>query len=198
MDSCDKNRFDIRLRDVARKKCSRGVWFNDGDVDRFLASIKEEVTREMKQERIKSIDIRTQRIKETAKYSITGVSTITYSCLADAEIRVYNRAPVKDGAAGGGTVGGVGGAVGGAAGGALIGAAAGSFVPVVGNFVGGIVGGIIGGVTGLVGGGLSGAAAGAGIGSAVSNDQYVIITAKEVFEGLPGYRNDGRTVYCEM
>ena len=111
----------------------------------------------------------------------------TYSCNANFRIRVYDRNPVKMGAA----IGGSSAALSGVFAGAIIG---GAFVPVVGA----LAGGIIGGISGLVGGGLAGAGAGAGIGSAVSNESAALITAREVFKLCPGFREEGDTVYCKI
>ena len=130
----------------------------------------------------------------------------TYACQADLPIRVYSRKHVKNGATAAGTIGGAagvaGGVAGGAAGGAVIGAAVGTVVPVVGNIVGcvfgGIIGGVAGGVLGIGVGGGGGAAIGAGVGAAVSNDNYVTVTAKEVFEKLPMFSEKEKMVYCEV
>lgn len=114
----------------------------------------------------------------------------TYSCQSNLGIRVYNRQQVKDGA----SYGGVAGIAGGTIAGIFIGASAGSVVPVVGN----VIGGVIGGIAGFMGGGLGGAGIGAGIGSAVSNDEYVTIYARNIFEQLPGFREMDNVVYCEL
>ena len=143
------------------------------------------------------------RIEESCDRRTT-VSYITYACQADLLIRVYNLKHVKDGAAAAGAVGGATGVAAGATGGAVIGAAAGTVVPVAGNIIGGVLGGIIGGVVGgvlgvgVIGGG--GAAIGAGVGAAVSNDNYVTVTAREVFEKLPEFdvSKDGKKVYCKL
>lgn len=58
--------------------------------------------------------------------------------------------------------------------------------------------GLIGGIVGFMVGGLGGAGVGAGIASAVSNEQYVMIYAREIFEQLPGFREKDNTVYCEL
>ena len=178
MDGHHRTIFDVKLKDMAREKCPRGFWFEDSEVRNFFAIIRQEGTREQE--------------KETSQDNVTTVRLITYSCPADATLCVYTQRQVKDGAIGGGIVGGAGGT----AGGAVIGAVAGSVVPVVGT----VIGGVIGGVIGFVAGGVLGSATGAGVGKAVSNAQYYTITAKEVFNRMPGYRNssDGKTVYCEL
>ena len=42
------------------------------------------------------------------------------------------------------------------------------------------------------------AGTGAGVGAAVSNDQYVSITAREVFQELPQFREKDNIVFCEL
>ena len=128
----------------------------------------------------------------------TTVSYDTYACQADFSIRVYPRKYVKNGAAAGGGIGGVAGIGGGAAAGAAIGVAVGTVVPIAGNIIGGVVGGIIGSLVGLLGGGAIGSASGAGVGGAVSNDNYVKVTAREIFKKLPNFSVRENMVYCEI
>lgn len=112
------------------------------------------------------------------------------SCPSDITIRLYNHIHIQHGAAiGAGSAGGAG-----FLGGVLIGAAAGTAVPGVGNVVGALVGGTIGLISGAVSGAAVGAGTGAGIGRAVSIDKPTIITSKEVFQELPGYKEVGTTV----
>ena len=115
----------------------------------------------------------------------------TVSCPANIEIRVYSLKHVKRGAAGGAG----GGAGVGFAGGAITGAVVGTVVPGIGNLVGALVGGAIGVVAGAVGGGAVGAGAGAGIGALVCYDNPVRITAREIFQELPGFEERDNKVY---
>ena len=156
---------------------------------------KGEEEREWKED---NLHLPSQTRMERSEDCVTIVSTVTYSCQANFPIRVYNGKHVKDGAAAAGALGGVAGAAGGATAGTAIGAAVGTVVPVAGNIIGGVVGGIIGGVVGLVGGGFGGAGTSAGVGAAVSNDQYVSITAREVFQELPQFREKDNIVFCEL
>ena len=115
----------------------------------------------------------------------------TISCPTNIEIRVYSLKHVKRGAAGGAG----GGAGVGFAGGAITGAVVGTVVPGIGNLVGFFVGGAIGLVAGAVGGGAVGAGAGAGIGALVCYDNPVRITAREIFQELPGFEERDNKVY---
>lgn len=164
----ENKKIEGALKTVALRKCPRDYWLDTDDVKAFSDLV------------------------ESSK--VCKGSEVTYSCQANFNIRVYSRNPVKDGAAIGGATTAVAGTAGGAAAGVVIGAAAGTVVPVVGNIVGGVLGGIIGGVTGLVAGGLGGAGVGAGIGRAVSDDNPVLITARDVFHELPEFREKNNTV----
>lgn len=168
----ENRQIDGALRTVALRECPRDYWLDSDDVKAFSDLV------------------------ESSK--VCNGNEVTYSCQANFKIRVYSRNPVKDGAAIAGATTAVAGTAGGATAGVFIGAAAGTVVPVVGNIVGGVVGGIVGGVAGLVAGGLGGAGVGAGIGRAVTDDNPVFITARDVFHELPGFREKNNTVYCDM
>ena len=155
--------IESALNNAALAKCPQDYWLDSKDVRDF------------------------KNLVVSSRVSDGKGGGATYSCNANFRIRVYDRNPVKMGAAIGGTSAAFGGAV--------IGGAAGMVVPVVGNVVGAVVGGIIGG---LLGGGLAGAGVGAGIGSAVSNESAALVTAREVFKLCPGFREEGDTVYCTI
>ena len=119
------------------------------------------------------------------------IAQSTVSCPANVQIRVYSLKHVKKGA-----IGGAGGGAGvGFAGGAVTGAVVGTVVPGIGNLVGFFVGGAIGLVAGAVGGTAVGAGAGAGIGALVCYDNPIRITAREVFQELPGFEERDNRVY---
>ena len=162
--------IESALNNAALAKCPHDYWLDTKDVHDF------------------------KNLVGSSRVSDDKGSGATYSCNANFRIRVYDRNPVKKGAAIGGTTV----ALGGVAAGAVIGGAAGVVIPVVGNVVGAVAGGIIGGISGLLGGGLAGAGAGAGIGSAVSNESAALVTAREVFKLCPGFREEGDTVYCKI
>ena len=133
-------------------------------------------------------------IDEDDKNRLLGnlrITNSTVSCPANIQIRIYKLKHVKRGAAGGAATGGVAGLVGGA----LTGVVVGTVVPGIGNLVGILVGGAIGLATGTAGGSAVGAGAGAGIGGLVSWDNPVRITAREVFQELPGFTECDNTVY---
>ena len=176
MDSAHRVRIEGKLTNVALAKCPHDYWINEEDKKRFFGMIRKESSRTLK--------------RETSKENLALVQVTTYSCQSDFVIRVCDRKAVKAGATGGGVLGGLGGT----AGGAMAGATAGSVFPGVGTFVGGVIGGI----AGFLAGGLGGAATGAGIGGAVTSETYITITAREVFQELPGFREDDKTIYCEL
>ena len=158
---------------------------------------------------------------EEKHYTVTTVSTVTFSCRADFVIRVYNQAPLKVGAGAGGAVGGGVGAVGGAAAGigagvvagtaagagagagaggiaaifgaSAAGAAAGSFAPGIGTAVGLGVGFGIGLVIAIAGTGI-----GAGIGAAVMNETHEKITVEEIFQEFNNFQKKGKEVFCDI
>ena len=158
--------IESALNNAALAKCPHDYWLDSKDVRDF------------------------KNLVGSSRVSVGKGDGATYSCNANFRIRVYDRNPVKKGAAIGATSG--------VAAGAVIGGIAGSVVPVVGNVVGVVAGGIIGGISGLLGGGLAGAGAGAGIGGAVSNENAALVTAREVFQLCPGFREEGDTVYCTI
>ena len=118
----------------------------------------------------------------------------TVSCPANIKIRVYNLKHLKKGAASGaGIVEATGLGTG-----AVAGAVIGTVVPGIGNIVGALVGGAIGLAAGTVGGAAAGAGVGAGIGGLVSYDNPVRITARQVFQELPGFTECDNTVYFNL
>ena len=79
-------------------------------------------------------------------------------------------------------------------------AVVGTVVPVTSGtivvaLVGWILGGVIGLFAGAVGGTAVGAGAGAGIGALVCYDNPIRITAREVFQELPGFEERDNRVY---
>ena len=172
-----RERIESRLNDISLDKFPRGFWLNEDDLKKFWSTISDVSTREVE--------------RETAKDNVVTVNVTTYSCQGDLFIRVYGRTQVKTGA----SVGGAAGGLAGGAGGGLAGAAIGSlFLPIIGT----AVGAVIGGLSGAIAGGALGSGGGAAVGAGVSNDQYSKVTAKEIFQGLPGYREHDKTVYCEL
>ena len=124
------------------------------------------------------------------------IAESTVSCPANIQIRVYSLKRVKRGAAGGAC----GGTAVGCFGGAVTGGAVGILVPIYsGNIivalVGWILGGVIGMVAGAVGGGAVGACAGAGIGALVRYANPIKITARKIFQELPGFEERDNTVF---
>ena len=122
------------------------------------------------------------------------ITNSTVSCPANIKIRIYNLKHVKKGAASGA---GIAGATG-LAGGAIAGAVIGTVVPGIGNIVGFLVGGAIGVFAGTAGGAAAGASIGAGIGGLVSYDKPVRVTARQVFQELPGFTECDNKVYFNL
>ena len=180
------------LETVAREKCPKGFRVSEEDFGKLLQVIK-----------IKKIESDGE-CHSSAKGEKEGQMShclvhshrVHLTVQADFNVRVYCDKPIKTGAAAGGGTGAAVGTVGGAAGGVAVGALVGSVVPVAGTIVGGIIGGIVGGIGGLVTGGAVGAGAGAGIGAAVSDDNYKIVRAVEVFRKLSKFYNEKNHNTC--
>ena len=123
---------------------------------------------------------------------------------ASYEFHVYPGRFMQKGAAVGGAVGGAGGVVGGAALGGVVGGVTGFALGPLGAVAGAIVGAVGGGAAGgaAVGAGAGGVGAviGAGAGRAVQNTRMFIITAREVFQHMSGFREDKeqKLVYCQI
>ena len=134
-------------------------------------------------------------------------STIKLSCQANLTLRVYTLSYLKNGTkigAGTGAVAGVGGGiVAGTFAGIGVGAAIGTVaipVPILGTLIG-VAAGVAAGLGTMVVGTGVGAGIGAGVGSAVTCDKPKIITAKEVFEIMPGKCSkcdETNRVHCEI
>lgn len=112
--------------------------------------------------------------------------------------RVYPGHPMAKGAAIGAAAGAGGGVLAGGGTGAGIGSAVGLLAGPVGVAVGAAVGAVIGAASGAVVGGGGGSAVGAGFGVRRRKQQHFTITAKDVFATMPGYREEGKFVYCTV
>ena len=112
--------------------------------------------------------------------------------------RVYPGHPIAQGTAIGATAGAGGGVLAGGGTGAGIGSAVGLLAGPVGVAVGAAVGALIGAASGAVVGGGGGSAVGAGFGVRRRKQQHFTITAKDVFATMPGYREEGKFVYCTV
>ena len=189
-DMHDQIKKDVRdiirgaLETVAREKCPKGFRISEDDFKKFLQVIK-----------IKRIESDGE-CHSSAEVCLVHSHRVHLTVQADFNVRVYCDKPIKTGAAAGGGTGAAVGTVGGAAGGVAVGALVGSVVPVAGTIVGGIIGGIVGGIGGLVTGGAVGAGAGAGIGAAVSDDNYKVVQAVEVFRKLSKFYNEKNHNTC--
>jgi len=68
----------------------------------------------------------------------------------------------------------------------------------IGIVVGAVLGAAIGVIVGAITGGGGGSAVGAGFGVRKCKQQHFTITAKDVFEIMPGFREDGQFAYCTV
>ena len=131
------------------------------------------------------IELKIRAHKKT-KVTVRRLSEANYGAKAGASV----------GAAAGVAVGALG-----AVGGAALGAAAGTVVPIIGNIIGGIAGGIAGALAGAAASTAAGAGAGAGIGAAVTELDYVTLTAEDIFQTnkeIAKYRVEGDYVYLTL
>jgi len=143
-------------------------------------------------------EVKVRRVERRMSRSLEVRAQASY------EFHVYPGWFVHRGAALGGAVGGAGGVVGGAALGGVIGGVTGFALGPLGAVAGAIVGTVGGAAAGgtAVGAGAGGVGAGvgAGVGRAVQIQRVFTITARDVFQHLPGFREDKeqKLVYCQI
>lgn len=112
--------------------------------------------------------------------------------------RVYPGHPIAKAAAIWAAAGTASGAFVGMGAGAGIGSVIGLIGGPIGIAIGGVSGAAIGVIVGAITGGGGGSAVGAGFGVRKRKQRHFNITAKEVFEIMPGFREDGQFAYCTV